>query len=383
MRIAREPDSAEAAVPVGNSGRGGRHRHARAGSPEFTHDRKARLWVLAGSVFGVGCLSLAQWLHPHDGSLVAAPSGPAAWAALILGCIGIWLVPGLWLSALMLRTGAGPAARLATRIGSTLAWYALAGPVIRASADVQITTGDILGVTVAATAAVCLGVTLGLLRRPTEPGLRVLAAAFTGLILAQNVIGLSMMVFADGVNYEHISRLNWLIVLTCGVLTTIGALSRPELPPALSGKRLRPVAITFAVIAITAAAVAVTGSKWSPGQLMPSAFSIEQVTAPDGIDVAFGLTAIGPDGAQLIQRADFVASDDLGRPVSASIRLVPEDDTSERATLLVTLDPGNRPLLCERTFDGSPPDWPVRLTVRDQVSGVLVQGVVPDGWCAV
>lgn len=383
MRSARELDSAEAAVKVGNSGGGGRHRHVRADSPEFARDRRARLWVLAGSVCGVGCLYLAQWLHPHNGSLVAAPSGPAAWAALILGCIGIWLVPGLWLSALMLRIGTGPAARLATRIGSILAWYALVGPVMRASADVQITTGGILGVTVAATAAVCLGVTLGLLRRPTEPGLRVLLAAFAGLILAQNVIGLSMMLFADGVNFEHISRLNWLIVLSCGVLTTIGALSRPQLPPAPSVRRIRPIAVTLAVIAVTAAAVAVTGSKWSPGQLMPSAFSIEQVTAPDGADVAFGLTAIGPDGAQLIQRADFIAADDLGRPVSASIRVVPEGDTAERATLLVTLDPGNRPLLCERTFDGSPTDWPVRLTVRDQVSGVLVQGVVPEGWCAV
>ena len=86
-------------------------------------------------------------------------------------------MPGLWLSAVMMRTGVGPAAWLATRIGTTLAWYALVGPVIHASAQgARVTTGGIVGATVAATAAVCLGVALGLLRRPADPWLRLLVA---------------------------------------------------------------------------------------------------------------------------------------------------------------------------------------------------------------
>ena len=84
--------------------------------------------------------------------------------------------------------------------------------------------------TVAATAAVCLGVALGLVRRPARSGLRVLIAALVGGICAQTVIWLSMLFFTDGVNYEQIRRLDWLIVLACALLTAVGAHSRPDLP---------------------------------------------------------------------------------------------------------------------------------------------------------
>ncbi len=174
---------------------------------------------------------LAYRLQPGERSPFAAPSGTVAWIALIAGIAGIWLVPGLWLSAVMMRTGAGPVARLATRIGTTLAWYALVGPVIHVSAQgALVTTGGIVGATVAATAAVCLGVALGLVRHPANPTLRVLMAALAGGICAQTVIWLSMRLFTDGVNYEHIRRLDWLIVLACALLTAIGAHSRPDLP---------------------------------------------------------------------------------------------------------------------------------------------------------
>jgi hypothetical protein len=58
------------------------------------------------------------------------------------------------------------------------------------------------------------------------------------------------------------------------------------------------------------------------------------------------------------------------------------DGTADLATLLVVLDPGSRPELCERSADGSEQGWPVKLTLRDQASGVLVQAVIPAGWCA-
>jgi hypothetical protein len=301
---------------------------------------------------------------------------------LIAGIVGIWLVPGLWLSALMMRTGIGPVARLATRIGTTLAWYALVGPVIHVSAQgALVTPGGIVGATVAATAAVCLGVVIGLIRRPANPTLRVLMAALAGGICAQTVISLSMRLFTHGVNYEHIRRLDWLIVLACALLTAIGAHSRPDLPLVRTAGHIRAVLISLAVVAVTAVALLATGSKWSPAQRMPSAFGAEQVAEPPGADVAFALTAIGPEGPALIQRAVFTVSDDTGRPVPISTRLV-GDGTADPATLLVVLDPSSRPELCERTLGGSLQGRPIKLSVRDQASGVLVQAVIPAGWCA-
>ena len=144
--------------------RGDRPRHRRPprwqtiSNREISLDRRARLRLLAGSLIGAGCLVLAYRLQPGDASPFAAPSGAVAWIALIAGIAGIWLVPGLWLSAVMMRTGIGPTARLATRIGTTLTWYALVGPVIHVSAEgAFVTPGGIVGATVAATAAVCLG----------------------------------------------------------------------------------------------------------------------------------------------------------------------------------------------------------------------------------
>jgi hypothetical protein len=368
-------------------GRGGRHgrpgRWQTIGNREISHDRRARLRLLAGSLIGAVCLVLAYRLQPGEESPFAAPSGTVAWIALIAGIAGIWLVPGLWLSAVMMRSLAGPVARLATRIGTTLAWYALVGPVVHLSAQgARVTTGGIVGVTVAATAAVCLGVALGLVRRPADPTLRALMAALAGGICAQTVIWLSMLLFSHGVNYEHIRRLDWLIVLGCAMLTAIGAHNRPDLPQWRTAGHVRTVLISLAVVMVTAVALFATGSRWSPAQRMPSAIGVEQVAAPPGADVALALTAIGPEGPGLIQRAVFTAADDTGRPVPVRTRLV-EDGTADLATLLVVLDPGGRPELCERTVDGSEEQgWPVKLTLRDQVSGVLVQAVIPPGWCA-
>jgi hypothetical protein len=371
--------------------RGGRHRR-RPGrwqtisNREISLNRRARLRLLAGSLIGAGCLVLAYRLQPGEGSPFAAPSGTVAWIALIAGIAGIWLVPGLWLSAVMMRTGIGPVARLATRIGTTLAWYALVGPVIHLSAQgALVTPGGIVGATVAATAAVCLGVVIGLVRRPANPTLRVLISALAGGICAQTVIWLSMRLFTHGVNYEHIRRLDWFIVLACALLTAIGAHSRPDLPLLRTAGHIRTVLISLAVVAVTAVALLATGSKWSPAQRMPSVIGAEQVPAPPGADVAFALTPIGPEGSGLIQRAIFTASDDTGRPVPVLTRLV-GDGKADPATLLVVLDPGSRQELCGaprlgHTVDSSEQGWPVKLTLRDQASGMLVQAVIPAGWC--
>jgi hypothetical protein len=349
---------------------------------EISLDRRLRLRLLAGSLIGSECLVLAYRLQSGEGSPLAARSGAVAWIALIAGIAGIWLVPGLWLSAVMMRTGIGPVARLATRIGTTLAWYALVGPVIHLSAKgALVTPGGIVGATVAATAAVCLGVVVGLMRRPANPALRLLVAALAGGICAQTVIWLSMRLFTDGVNYEHIRRLDWLIVLACALLTAIGAHSRPDLPLVRTAGHIRTVLISLAVVAVTAVALLATGSRWSPAQRMPSAIGAEQVAAPPGADVAVALTAIGPEGPDLIQRAVFTVSDDAGRPVPASTRLV-GDGTADPATLLMVLDPSSPAERCERSVGGSLQGRPVKLTVRDQASGVLVQAVLPTGWCA-
>ena len=374
------------------------HRHRRGpvrrqsmSDREISVDRTARLRLLAGSVFGAGCLLLAYCLQPGESSPFAAPSGAAGWIALLAGIAGVWLVPGLWLSAVMMRTGIGPVARLATRIGATLTWYALVGPVIHVSAHgALVTPGGIVGVTVAATAAVCLGLALGLVRRPSDPRLRALIAALAGGICAQTVIWLSMWLFTDGVNYEYIRHSDWLIVLACALVTAIGVGSRPDLPVVRTAKHFRTVMIFLAVVVVTALALIATGSLWSPAQRMPSAIGVEQVAAPSGSDVAFALTALGPDGPALVQRALFTASDDTGRPVAVSTRLL-LSGTADPVTLLVVLDPASRLQLCERSaaklgrtvaiVDGSAQDWPVKLTLRDQASGVLVQAVFPAGWC--
>jgi hypothetical protein len=341
----------------------------------------ARLWLIAWSEVGVGCLVLAHWLGAGEGSPFAVPSGTVAWLAVFCGIAGIWLVPGLWLSAVMMRTGPGLAGRLATRIGTMLAWYALVGPVVHRSAQgARVTTGGIVDTTVAATAAVCLGVALGLLRRPADPRLRILMAAVVGGVCAQTVISLTMRLWTYDMNYEHIRRLDWLIVLACALLTTVGMYSRPGLPSVRTARHTWTILVTLAVIGITAVALVASGSRWSPAQRMPSAFSAEQVPEPTGADVAFALTAIGPEGSGLIQRAVFTASDDTGRLVPVSTRLV-GDRAAGRVTLLVVLDPRSRPVLCGSAVRDSKQGSPVKLTMRDQDSGLLVQAVIPPGWC--
>jgi hypothetical protein len=362
---------------------------------EVRQDRMARLRLLAGSATGVGCLFVAHWLHPDQGSLFGAPSGPVAWTAVICGIAGVWLVPGMWLSAVMMSAGAGPVAWLGTRIGTTLAWYALVGPVIHNLGEgARVTTGGILAATMAATASVSLGVALGLSRWPARPLLRILVAAVIGGVCAQAVIWTSMRVWTDDMDYSHIRRLDWLIVLVCALLVTVGALSRPKLPPVLTARNMRKVLVFMAVVVTTAAALLAMSAKWSPEQRMPSAFGAEQIPAPAGADLAFALTAIGRQGSGLIQRAKFTASDDTGRAVPVVTRLVAADGSEDWATLLVTVQRSSQPELCGR-LDFNPhlggavgTVWlsknapPVKITMRDQASDLLVQAVLPDGWCA-
>jgi hypothetical protein len=352
-------------------------------SREVPLDRVARLRLIAWSALGVGCLLLAQQLQPQGGSPFAPPSGLAALTAVICGIAGIWLVPGLWVSAVIMGIGTGPAAWLATRIGTTLAWYALVGPVIHESAQgALVTTAGLVTATAAATAAICLGVALGLVPRPADPRLRILVAAVAGGVCAQTAILLSMRLWTYNMNYEHIRRLDWLIVLACALLTAVGMHSRPELPSLRTARHMRMIVISVAVIAITAVAVLATGGRWSGEQRMPSAFGAEQVPAPADADLAFALSAIGPEGSRLIQRAVFTASSDTGHPVPVNMRLAVGDGTADQATLLVALDPTSRPVLCGRTVSASERGWPAKLTVRDQASGMLFQAVIPDAWCA-
>jgi hypothetical protein len=350
---------------------------------ELLPDRVIRLRLLGGSALGVAFLIFALRAQPAGGSPFAAPSGLVGWTAMLCAIAGIWLVPGLWLSAVMMRTGPDLAAWLATRIGTTLVWYAMVGPIIHDSAQgARVTTGGIFGATAAATGAVCLGVALGLLRWPGDPRLRIVLAALVGGISAQIGIWLFMRVWTYDMNYQHIRRLDWLIVVICALLTAIGMHSRPELPSLRTTRQMHKIFLSLAVIAISAVALLSFGARWSPEQRTPSAFSVEQVPAREGADVAFALTAIGPEGSRLIQRALFSASDDTGHPVGVRTRLAVGDRTADRPTLLVVLDAGSRPVLCGRTARGSQQGTPIKLTVRDETSGVLVQARIPAGWCA-
>ncbi len=372
-----EPERSPAASEV--SGRSGRHRRSgglRTGGDRHRVplDRTVRLRLLFWSALGIAGLIVAQRLQPDAGSLFAPPSGVRGWASLLCGVAGVWLVPGLLLSGVMMRTGAGLAAWLGSRIATTLCWYALAGPVIHfLGQGAQVTTGGILIATVAAAAALSLGVALGLSPRPARPWLRALLSAAAGAVCAKATIWAWMAVWTYGMNYAHIRRLEWLIVLACAALSAVGTLSRPTLP-VRSAHNIRVILVALALIAATLATIAVADDKWPPGQQMPSALAIEPVAPPAGADMAFALTGIGPAGSQFVRQAEFVASDDTGRAVPVETRLAPADDAAT-ATLLVTLQQGTQPTLCRAGRRA-------KLTIRDQVSGVQAQAVVPDGWCA-
>jgi hypothetical protein len=236
-----------------------------------------------------------------------------------------------------------------------------------------------------------MGIALGLLRQPAHPVLRVLTAALVGAICAQTALWLALLFFTDGAEHEQIYRLDRLILVGCAVLTAVGALSRPDLPIVRRAKQIRVILVSFAVVTVTALALFAFGSIWSPAQRMPSAIGIEQVAAPGGADIAFALTALGPDGGELINQADFTASDDAGHPVAISTRWL-LGGSDDPPTLLVVLDPASRPLLRERStamlgdtisaVGGQEQAWPIKLTVRDQASGTLIQAAIPAGWCS-
>ena len=267
---------------------------------EVPRDRSARLRVLAGSVIGVGCLFVAYWLAPEQGSLFAAPSGAVGWIAMICGIAGVWLVPGLWLSAVMMRFAAGPAAWLGTRISTTFTWYCWSVPL---SAIWRSGLGhhpwhprNDDGGDSRSIARRCA--------RAVEPdcGSRawIVVAAVIGGGCAQGVILASRLVWSgEDMTYSHDLGLDILIVVGSALLVAAGIVGSPKLPPVLTARNIRTPLVALAVIAITAAALLVMGARWSPAQRMPSAFSAEQIPAPAGADLAFALTAIGPDGSEL------------------------------------------------------------------------------------
>jgi hypothetical protein len=210
-----------------------------------------------------------------------------------------------------------------------------------------------------------------------------LAAAF-GAVVAQIVIWASKLMWTDDESYVFTLPYDIAIVLGCAVLVAIGALSRPKMPPVLTARNLRVPLIALAVIAITLVALQAIGDRWSPAQQMPSAYSVEQIPAPAGADLAFALTALGPDGSDLLRRADFVVSDEAGQRVPVQLRMEMDDGAPDRATLLVMLPPGSQPQLCskERLADAFQTGAPVKLNMLDQASGLVSQAVIPVGWCA-
>ena len=335
------------------------------------HDRSARLRLLAGSALGVGCLLSPSGSRPgrHVAVRRTFRSGRVDSGDLRhrrrLARAGAVVVR---------RHDAhrGRPCRVAgdpDRDDARLVCPGRSGHPRCRPKQARVTTGGIVAATTAATAAVCLGVALGLLRRPADPRLRFLLAAVVGGVCAQTVIWLSMRLWTYDVNYEHIRRLDWLIVLACALLTAVGMHSRPELPSVRTARNMRKILVSLVVIAITAVALLVTGARWSPAQRMPSAFSVEQLPAPAGADVALALTAIGPEGSGLIRRAVFAASDDTGRPVRCPYAALMADGTADRATLLVVVHPrSSRPELCGAKQIGAaaPQAAPMKLTMRDE-----------------
>ncbi|OBF40814.1 hypothetical protein A5724_07095 [Mycobacterium sp. ACS1612] len=307
------------------------------------------------------------------------------WIAMICGIVGIWLVPGLWMSAVMMRYAAGPAAWLGTRISTTLAWYVLVAPGIRQFGEAaRITTLGILATTTVATAAVSLGVALGLSGRIASRWAWIVVAAIVGGGCAQGLILASRLVWSgEDRTYSHHVGLDVLIVLGCALLVVAGIVGSPKLPPVLTSRNVRTPLIALSVIAITAAALLAIGARWSPAQQMPSAFSAEQIPAPDGADLAFALTPLGPDGFELVRRADFTVYDETGRRVPVESRLELADGAADRSTLIMALPRSSQPELCgkERMDRAIQTGVPIKLTIRDQQSDLLLQAVIPVRWC--
>lgn len=343
--------------------------------PSGLQDQRSRLRLLAWTVLGIACLLASHWNQPEVGPLFAFPAGLLGWVWLLCGVVGLWLVPGLWLSAVLMRTGAGLSAWLGTRIGTTLAWYAAVGPMIHHHGQgARVTTAGILIATVTATAAVSLGVLLGLSRWPAQTWQRLFVPAVIGVVVSQSAIWLLMRTWTYDMNYSHIRRLDWLIVLSCALLVSVGVTSRPKLPPRRTLLTARNMTAFLGVVAATAAALMVTNHNWSPAQRMPSAIGIEPEPAPTGADVAFSLTPIGAEGPEMVRRAEFVASDEVGRPLVVHTRPGGAAGGTDSETLLVVLDRASEPVLCR-------PGRRAKIAMTDQVSGVRVQAVIPDGWC--
>ncbi|WNG86740.1 hypothetical protein C6A87_023500 [Mycobacterium sp. ITM-2016-00317] len=327
-------------------------------------------------MFGIGCLLTAHWMQPEHRLLFALPGDPVGWTALLFGIAGLSLVPGLWLSALVARTGAGQPAWLGARIATTLVWYALLGPVIHRSAEgAKVTTGGLLIATVAVTTAVLIGVALGLSRWPSRLWMRLLIPAIVGAVGAQTTIWVWMRVWTFDMNYEHIRRLDWLIVLCGALFVILGTLTKPKMPAVRTKRQLVQILVAIAVVAATFGAIRLTSAMWSPAQQMPSVISAEQVTARPGTELTFTLNAIGPEGVRLFEHAAFTVVDDTGRPVPASTRIEASETSAAQGTLDVVLAPDARPMLCTSI-------QAAKVTVRDQASGLQVQAFVPDGWCA-
>ena len=373
-----------AAGSTHNRPRRGRRHALRKKSRSPVLDRESRYRLLAGAALGLGCLFIAHWLRPSPLPLFAVPSGLNDWCAVVCGVAGIWLVPGQWLTALALSTGAGHAAWLGTRLGTTVAWYALVGPVIHLSGEgARVTPDGILLATVGATAAVCVGVALGLAPRPTQRWLRILIPAVVVAICTQITLQVWMQVWDFGMNYAHIKRLDWLIVMVCALLAAAGAVIRPDLPRVWAARNAAKILVFVTILIGTTAVVYVVGARWSPAQRMPSAVTLEQTPAPPEVDIALAATAVGPEGRQLVRQANFAVTDAWGHALPADTRIEVADVTDGRASLLITLGDSARPGLCHSGVETVRPFrvGPVKLTVRDTSSGTFVQAVIPDGWC--
>lgn len=361
------------------SGAGGQPTARPARDDRSRVERSIRLSVLAESLGGVGLLLVAQLLQPQGGAPFVGPQDWAGWLAAVCGFIGVWLVPSGWLSAVMLRTGIGPVARFTTRVGSLLAWYALAAIVATVTAQGALATDGVLfGLTSGASIAACIGIALGLLPRPTCRVARSFLAAAVGGVSAQVVIWLATRYWTYQVNYDQIHRLDWLIVLGCALLSAAGQCGRlaPRVPDAA---RLRRIIGGLLAITTVAAATVAFALLWPTTQHLPSEVSVQQVNAPAGVDFAIELDGIGPESYQALSRVSLEAFDDLGRPALVNFRPAQVGGTPDRVILLGRVDLASRARLCMPGSSGR--DSSPVVTVRDQSSGVFTQVTTAANWC--
>lgn len=330
------------------------------------------------SLLGGVLLLAAYGLLPPNGFPFYSPAGWSGWAGVACGVVGVCLVPGVWLAAVM-PLGDGAAAKLASHLGLTLAWYAVSTVVVHSTLRVPPTAGVVVGVTVTVTVVACAGILPAEIGHPARRMARSILAAVAGAVSVHCGLFLAGWLGPGPVASAFLSAYLPLVIggglLALATTTAVGVRTPRESGAIADRRKLARIAATAATAMLLAVVAVVVGAQlWPTTQKQPPVLTVRQIPATGGSTVEFAIAGYGPGSTSLIDRASFRAFDDLGRPLPAGLQIADKNRSTSTATLRVSVDSGASQL-CGPGGPG------VKMTVRDMVSGTSVQGQLPAGWC--